>query len=75
MTENTPSNTHPQIILLPLREKVSAEPTDEGCFRKTFQAVTGAEDALTFQLGVDTPHPTRRAGHLLPQGEKGIYAA
>jgi len=41
--------------LLPLREKVSAKPTDEGSM------IPSADE---------TPHPTRFAGHLLPQGEK-----
>jgi hypothetical protein len=26
----------------------------------------------TGRRGADTPHPTRFAGHLLPQGEKGV---
>ena len=41
--------------LLPLREKVSAQPTDEGS---------------KIPSAGETPHPTRSAGHLLPQGEK-----
>ena len=48
-------------FLLPLREKMSAQPTDEGSsgpFRRS-------------QLNrLSTLHPTRFAGHLLPQGEK-----
>ncbi len=42
------------MILLPLWEKVSAKPTDEGFL--------GARRA--------TPHPTCFAGHPLPQGER-----
>jgi hypothetical protein len=48
-------------FLLPLREKVSAKLTDEGSHRPFRRA----------QLSrLSTPHPTRCAGHLLPQGEK-----
>jgi hypothetical protein len=63
------------IFFLPLREKVSAEPTDEGCRRRSFDAGFGQlSEALIGRHGVDTPHPTRFAGHLLPQGEKGFGA-
>jgi hypothetical protein len=48
-------------ILLPLREKVSAQPMDEGSRRPVRRA-----NPIRFS----TPHPTRFAGHLLPQGEK-----
>ena len=49
-------------ILLPLREKVSAQPTDEGSHRSARRLMLPH---------LSTPHPTRFAGHLLPQGEKG----
>ena len=48
-------------FLLPLREKVSAKLTDEGSHRPFNRS------QLTRP---STPHPTRYAGHLLPQGEK-----
>jgi hypothetical protein len=59
-------NDDPWRVLLPLREKVSAKPTDEGSRRPihaTFSSLSGGSPS--------TPHPTRFAGHLLPQGEKG----
>jgi hypothetical protein len=48
-------------FLLPLREKVSAKLTDEGS-RRPFRRSQLSRSS--------TPHPTRCAGHLLPQGEK-----
>jgi hypothetical protein len=48
-------------FLLPLREKVSAKLTDEGSHRPVRRAQLSRPS---------TPHPTRYAGHLLPQGEK-----
>ena len=55
--------------LLPLREKVSAQLTDEGSrqpcrFGGRAIGHSGARSK--------TPHPTGSAGHLLPQGEKGV---
>jgi hypothetical protein len=52
-------------VLLPLREKVAAKPTDEGShrpFRLGFNHFIGDAGA--------TPHPISFGGHLLPQGEK-----
>jgi len=48
-------------FLLPLREKVSAQPTDEGS-RRPFRRAQLSRPS--------TPHPTAFGGHLLPQGEK-----
>jgi hypothetical protein len=48
-------------FLLPLREKVSTQSTDEGSHRP-FNRLRLTRSS--------TPHPTRCAGHLLPQGEK-----
>ena len=50
------------MILLPLREKVSAKPTDEGSMKDAAAYGGGQVSA--------TPHPTSFGGHLLPQGEK-----
>jgi hypothetical protein len=50
-------------FLFPLREKVSAQPTDEGSRRPFRRSRLNR---------LSTPHPTAFGGHLLPQGEKEI---
>ena len=59
----------PQTALLPLREKVAA---GGGRMRGRAQSSASALRRDKSKLkGRATPHPTRCAGHLLPQGEKG----
>jgi hypothetical protein len=53
-----------QVLLLPLREKVSPEATDEGCKRGL-----GQPGALALLRRV-SPLLRPLRGHLLPQGEK-----
>jgi hypothetical protein len=50
------------MILLPLREKVSAKLTDEGSHRPIRARLTPPS----------TPHPTSFGGHPLPQGEREV---
>jgi ATP-dependent Lhr-like helicase len=62
---------HPVNSLLPLREKVSAKPTDEGPTGGTDRAAARPAG----RRASSTPHPTSFGGHLLPQGEKDRLGA